>query len=212
MRPIHAPALALCAVLIATASGGAQQTASLDLLRRAVNPNPTLQSYTASASLSATLHVLIPVHKVLAGNVYYLKPRRKIAFQNVPGPLSRFKDLAASSPTYDEAIAKYTITALTDDGTLSTHKLVPKTAGHVASVTVKVNDASALIAHAQWAYTNGGSLSFDQTYTTIGVFRLPAKANIGARFPGYSVDGTLTFSNYQPNAPVSSSVFASPAP
>ncbi len=188
MRPIHAPALVLGAILVATASGGAQQTASLDLLRRAVNPNPTLQSYTASATLSATLHVLIPMHKVLNGTVYYLKPRRKIAFQNVPGSLSRFKDLAASTPTYDEAIAKYTITPLADDGSVSTYKLVPKTAGHVASVTVKVSDASALIAHAQWAYTNGGSLTFDQTYATIGGFRLPAKANIGARFPGYSVE------------------------
>jgi len=69
-----------------------------------------------------------------------------------------------------------------------------------------------LIARAQWAYSNGGSLSFDQSYANVGQYRLPAKANIAARFPGYSVDGTLTFANYQPNATVAPSVFASPNP
>ncbi len=63
-------------------------------------PNPGLKSYTASAQLSATLHAVIPIHKVLDGTVYYLKPKRKIEFENVSGPLSRFKDLAASTPTY----------------------------------------------------------------------------------------------------------------
>lgn len=187
-------------------------TASLDLLRRAVNPNPTLQSYTASAQLSATLHVIIPDHKVFNGTVYYLKPRRKIEFQNVSGPLSRFKDLASTTPTYDEAVAQYTITPLTDNGTVSTYSLVPKKQGsRIKSVTVTINDASALVSHAQWLYTNGGKLDFDQTYMNVGAYRLPAKANIAARFPGYSVDGTLTFSNYQPNASVSPSVFASPS-
>jgi hypothetical protein len=37
-----------------------------------------------------------------------------------------------------------------------------------------------------------------------------AKGDIAARFPGYSVDGTITFSNYAPNAPVSPSVFVTP--
>jgi hypothetical protein len=185
------------------------QTASLDLLRRATNPNPTLASYTASAQLSATLHALLPVRKTLNGTVYYLKPRRKIAFENVSGPLSRFKDLAASTPSYDEATAQYTIAALADNGTLSTYSLVPKkTGGRVKSITIGVDDQSALITHAQWSYTNGGDLSFDQTYANVGAYHLPVKALIAARFPGYSVDGTLTFTGYKPNAPVAPSVFA----
>lgn len=193
-----------------TVPAGAAQTASLDLLRRAVNPNPTLNSYTASAHLDAILHVLIPVHKTFDGTVYYLRPKRKIAFQNVSGELSKFKDLVSSTPSYDQAEEQYTITPLTDDGTVSTYSLVPKkTGGRVKNVTVTVNDSSALITRAAWSYTNGGSLTFDQTFTTVDTYRLPAKANIAARFPGYSVDGTLTFSGYQPNASVSPSVFSS---
>ncbi len=186
------------------------QNASLNLLRRAVNPNPTLTSYTASAQLSATLHVVIPVHKNYDGTVYYLRPRRKIEFQNVSGELSRFKDLASTTPTYDEAMAEYAITPLTDNGGVSTYSMVPKKPGsRVKSIALAVNDATALVSRATWAYTNGGTLSFSQTYLNVGTFRLPAKADISARFPGYSVDGTITFGNYQPNASVSPSVFAS---
>jgi hypothetical protein len=204
--------IAVAACAICSFQGAAiAQTASLDLLRRAVNPNPTLRSYTASAHLSATLHVLIPDHKTFDGTVYYLKPKRKIEFQNVSGPLSRFKDLMSSTPSYDEAVAEYTITPLTDNGTVSTYSAVPKKQGsRVKRLTLSVEDASALISHVEWLYTNGGKLDFTQTYSDVGEFHLPSKTDIAARFPEYSVDGTLTFSNYQPNATVSPSVFASP--
>jgi hypothetical protein len=69
----------------------------------------------------------------------------------VSGPLSRFKELASSTPTFDEAMAQYTITPLTDVGATSTYSAVPKTSGSVKSVTVGVSDASALVTHAQWA-------------------------------------------------------------
>jgi hypothetical protein len=203
--------IALSLALAASASTqipARAQTASMDLLRRATNPNPTLNSYTATAQLSAILHVAIPIHKSFTGTVYYLRPKRKIAFQNVSGSLSKFQNLVSSTPTYDQAVAEYTITPLTDNGTASTYSLVPKSTGsRVKSVTVSVNDQSALLTHAQWAYTNGGSLSFDQAYSNVGSYRLASTANIAARFPGYSVDGTITFSNYKPNAPVSPSVF-----
>ena len=212
MRIPIALAAALC-FTVAVQDVRAAQTASMGLLRRAVNPNPTLNSYTASAQLSATLHVLIPVHKNLSGTVYYLRPKRKIEFQNVSGELSRFKDLASQTPSYEQLVAQYTITPLADNGTISTYSAVPKKpGGRVKSITLTVTDATALVARAQWAYSNGGTLSFDQTYMNVGQYRLPAKANIAARFPGYSVNGTLTFANYQPNATVSPSVFASPNP
>ena len=200
-----------CVLVFARCLVSGAQTASLTLLQRAANPNPTLTSYTASAELSATLHAIVPMHKNYGGVVYYLKPKRKIEFQSVSGPLSKFKDLVTSTPTYDEAIEQYTITPLTDDGAESTYSLVPKQTGkRVKSLTVRVNDRSALIDRAEWAYTNGGTLSFNQTYLNLGNFRLPAEATISARFPGYSVDGEITFSGYVPNAPVSPSVFESP--
>jgi len=200
---------ALCFFLVAAAG----KTASMDLLARATNPNPTLNSYTASAQLSALMHAVIPIHKTFNGNVWYLRPNRKIEFQGVPGALSRFRDLASTTPTYQQAMEQYAITPLTDNGKLSTYSCVPKkSGGRVKSVVVTIDDASALLDSAQWNYTNGGKLMFNQTYANVGNYRLPAKANISAHFPGYSVDGTLTFSNYQPNATVSPSVFTTASP
>ena len=185
-----------------------EATASLDLLRRAVDPNPTLQSYIAAASLSAGLRTIVPIHETFKGTVYYLKPTRKIIFENVPGPLSRFRDLTSTTPTYDQALAEYSIAPLADDGAMSTYSLTPKMqGGRVTNLTVIVNDTSALIEHAVWSYNDGGSLKFDLTYQTIGIFRVPAKDTIAARFPGYDVDGVITFSDYQPNAAVDPSVF-----
>lgn len=201
------------ALLVATDPAATSKTASMNLLARATDPNPTLNSYTASAQLSALLHAVIPIHKTFDGTVYYLRPNRKIEFQGVPGALSRFRDLASTTPTYEQAIQQYAITPLTDDGTISSYSCIPKkTGGRVKNILVAINDESTLLSGAQWNYTNGGKLTLSQTYASVGNYRLPSKATISARFPGYSVDGTLTFSKYQPNATVSPSVFASPSP
>jgi hypothetical protein len=62
---------------------------------------------------------------------------------------------------------QYTVTPLADDGTASKYSLVPKkTGGRVKNVVVTVNDRSPTL-----------------------------QTTISARFLGYSVDGTLTFSN-----------------
>jgi hypothetical protein len=61
--------IAFCVAVAATAVADAK-TASLNLLHQAANPNPALQSYTASAQLSATLHALVPIHKSFGGAVY----------------------------------------------------------------------------------------------------------------------------------------------
>jgi len=183
-------------------------TSSLDVLRRAANPNPTLQSYTASAALSATLHSTVPVSETFNGTVYYLRPKRKITFENVPAPLTKFKDLTATTPTYEQAVAEYTITPMLDDGTVSTYLLVPKEPGaRVTKLIVSVDDKAALIVRAVWTYSDGGTLCFDQTYQNVGVFHVPNSDVISARFPGYHVDGTIRFSHYQPNAPVDPSIF-----
>jgi hypothetical protein len=197
--------------VVALLSAAPAQTAPLDLLHRAANPNPTLLSYTATAQLSATLHALLPVHKTFTGTVYYLKPRRKIEFQNVSGPLSRFKDLASSMPTYQQLTTDYAITPLGETGTGSSYSLIPKkTGGRVQKIVMTIDDTLALVRHLQWLYNGGGKLDVEETYTTVGTFQLPAKADIEARFPGYSVNGTILFSGYKPNAPVSPSVFATP--
>src|SRR5690348_11417861 len=103
-------ALLLASTAAATAPPAATKPASMDLFARATNPNPTLNSYIASAQLSALLHAVIPIHKTFNGTVYYLRPTRKIEFQNVPGPLSQFRELAQTTPSYEQAMTDYAIT------------------------------------------------------------------------------------------------------
>ncbi|MFY9738191.1 MAG: hypothetical protein WAK11_03975 [Candidatus Cybelea sp.] len=213
-RALRAWVVVTVAACTIAAANPAANTAlpSLHLLARATNPNPTLSSYTASARLSALLHAIVPIHETFSGTVYYLRPNRKIVFQRVPGALSRFRDLASTTPTYEQATQLYVITPLTDNGTVSTYSLVPrKTGERVKNLVISIGDASALLTQAQWNYTNGGTLTFGQTYLNVGSYRLPAAATISARFPGYRVDGTLTFTNYRPNAAVAPAVFASPS-
>jgi hypothetical protein len=210
LRAVVTAAL-LYTTVAATTPPGPTTPATMALLQRATNPNPALKSYTASAQLSALLHEIIPIHKTFTGTVYYLRPTRKIEFQGVPGALSRFRDLTSTTPTYEQATAQYAITPLTDNGKVSTYSLVPKNTGsRVKNVVLIIGDRTALVHSAAWHYTNGGTLTWSQKYENVGEFRVPARANISARFPGYSVDGTLTFTNYQPNAAVPPSVFASP--
>jgi hypothetical protein len=207
----NASALILCALTVVLTLGAnqSQTVASLNLLERAADPNPTLQSYIASATLAARLNGPIPIHETFIGTVYYQKPNRKIIFENVSGPLSRFKAMTSTTPTYQQALAQYAVTPLVDDGAVSKYLLVPRKQGSsVTNLTVGVDDKTALIVNAVWIYNNGGSLTLDQTYQSVDtVFEVPAWDNIEARFPGYSVDGQMTFSNYQVNASIPASVF-----
>jgi hypothetical protein len=202
-------ALRILAVLGVVHLGGVapETSASLDLLRNAMDPNPALSSYTASAHLSAVLHVVVPIHKTVDGTVYYLKPKQKIEFAGLTGPLKRFKDLASSTPSFEEILQSYDVTPLSDEGGISTYSLKPKSrGGRVAMVSISVSDAFGLVTQIRWLYDGGGTLNFNETYTDVGPFRLATVVDIQARFPGYSVDGTLRFSNYLPNAPVPASV------
>lgn len=121
--------------------------------------------------------------------------------------------MASTSPTYTEVLSEYTITSLGDDGRISTYALAPrKRGGRVKNLTLAVDDRAALIVRIAWSYADGGRLSFDQNYVGLGPFHLLSKARISARFTGYSVDGTLQLSNYQPNAYVPPSAPAEDRP
>jgi hypothetical protein len=188
----------LIALLLALAPVG-----DLHLLQMAMNPNPTLKSYIATAELVAQTHPL-PLKRTFHGTAYYVAPTRKIVFDNLPGFLSRFQTLTTSAPTWAQAKRDYTISPSGDDGETSTFTLVPTTSGgHVTSVVVLVDDAAALVSRFVYHYRDGSTLSFNQRYQTVGAFHVPAATDISAHFPGYSVEGKIRFTNYRTNVPVS---------
>jgi hypothetical protein len=187
----------LIALLFALAPVG-----HLDLLQSALNPNPTLKTYIATAELVAQTHPL-PLKRTFHGTVYYVAPTRKIVFDSVAGMLSRFQSLTMNTPTWAQAKRDYTISTSGDDGKTSTFTLVPtKSGGRVTSLVVLVDDATALVSRVVYRYHDGSVLSFDQRYQAAGTFQVPAAIDVSAHFPAYSVDAKIRFSDYHTNVPV----------
>jgi hypothetical protein len=187
----HALSSLLLAVLLA-------QAVPNDTLSAAMDPNPRLQSYTATASLEVHLHALFTISRHFQGTATYTRPKGTVTFDSVPRNLESLKTLGTTSPTLDEAAALYTIAFVSDDGTHTVYSFVPKDTGsRVASLTATIDDCDKLITQVLWKYHTGATLSMQETYATFGGYRLPANIEIVAHFPGYSVSGTVVLSDYR---------------
>jgi hypothetical protein len=173
-----------------------------DTLSAAMDPNPRLQSYTATASLEVHLHAIIMISRHFQGTATYIRPKGTVTFDSVPRNLQNLKTLGTTSPTLDQAIALYTIALNSDDGVHAVYSFVPRDAGsRVSSLTATINDCDKLITQVAWKYRTGGTLSIQETYATVGGYHLPTTIQIVARFPGYSVDGTVLLTDYREIAP-----------
>jgi len=172
-------------------------------LAKALDPNPGLLTYRASATLVAKVRALVPVQKTLHGTVMYRKPVRKIVFNDVPGPLKQFTDLIEATPTYEELKQSYHFLPNRDDGYTTTYTLFPLTMDRrVRTIYIRVSDREQLVKEAVWTYNDGSGLTIRPRYEAQGGFHLLAALEIEARFPEYRVDGTLRFSDYQLGVPV----------
>lgn len=189
--------LALCVFSWATVANGAEKP-PVDFLRNALDPNPTLRAYTASASLIVRLRFPIPARKTLNGTVLYRRPAGTITFQNVPRSLERFSQMMSQTPSFEEVAGSFEINPVGDDGKTSSYTLTPrKEGGRVRSVAINVDDATHLIRDVTWIYSEGGLLSVSYEYVNVGSYKLPGGATITARFPAYNAVGVLRFSNYR---------------
>jgi hypothetical protein len=197
-----ADALRRMSVLLVFTLAGAGAPGSTDFLRSALDPNPELRSFTATAVLHARLHAVIPVSKVFTGTAYYRKPDERIEFAGTTGLLDRFRELRYGLPSYSELAAANNVVLETDDGNVSIYKLTPLVARRVRGLTLAVDDHSARIRRAEWLYEDGSTLTVDPTYTTIGGFQLATDERIAARFPAYAVDGELHLESYRLNVRV----------
>lgn len=177
------------------------QSPNMDMLRSAMDPNPALQSYAATATLSVHLR-FPPISRRFNGVASFLRPNGTVTFDRVPRAVNALRTLTTTTPTFDEASELNTISAVSDDGARATYSLVPNdVTSRVRSQTLIVDDQDGLISRSIWAYRAGGTLTVDETYTTFGIFHLPMAIQISARFPTYSVDGTVVLTNYREIVP-----------
>jgi hypothetical protein len=185
------------ALLFGVLLAAAPAPPSSDLLTSAIDPNPSLTTYTATAKLDLTLHAGLPVHKTLHGTMYYNRPTQRIVLDDANGVLTKYKDMRMTLPSKDELFREYTLTSTSDDGSNTHFILTPKKQdARVATVTLSVDDGQKLIHDVRWAYKNGSSLQITPVFQKLSDYTLIAHEDVAARFPGYSVDGALALSGY----------------
>jgi hypothetical protein len=80
--------------------------------------------------------------------------------------------------------------------------------GRVEHLDVRVADTDATTTGYTWTYKDGGSVSFDQSYETIGGNYLVAKQTGHVDLPSYKADVSSSFSGYKINVAVADSIFA----
>jgi hypothetical protein len=178
------------------------------LYKRMVALNAALHTYKATIHLDIELKTFPFLSPSLDGTAYYKKPDKEaVVFDTVPALASQFKKVYPRIDPPSEWPALYDSYVLGDADGSTTFRLIPKKGGRVEHLDVKVDDGNATIAGYTWTYKDGGSVSFDQSYKSVGGNFLVDKQSGHVDLPSYKADVTSQFSNYQINVVVADSVF-----
>jgi outer membrane lipoprotein-sorting protein len=213
MKRLTVIALLLAAVCAAPLRAASQGPAPLDaatnpLFKRMVALNGSLRTYTAAVKLDVALKTFPYISPTLEGNIYYKRPDKEaVVFDTVPALASQFKKVYPNVEPPARWTDLYDVAVLSDDGTLTTFRLVPKKNGRVEHLDVKVDDSNATIKNYTWTYKDGGYVMFDQSFTSIDGNYLVDKQSGHVELPSYKADVTSNFSNYKLNVAVEDSVF-----
>jgi hypothetical protein len=180
------------------------------LLARMVRVNAELRSYQADLHVAIAMHSFPYLSPTLDGTAYYERPdKNAIVFNTVPALADAFKKVYPQIDPPSAWPSLYTITPLADDGTIATFRLVKKTGGRVSHLDVKVDDRTATIVSETWNYKDGGFVTLDQQYETVGGNFLIKSQSGKVELPSYQADVTSAFSNYKINVPLDDRIFTS---
>jgi outer membrane lipoprotein-sorting protein len=201
-------ALIGCPPVAADAPAVPLDASSNALYKRMVALNAALRTYKATIHLDIELKTFPFLSPSLDGTAYYKKPDKEaVVFDTVPALASQFKKVYPRIDPPSEWPANYDASILGDADGATTFRLVPKKAGRVEHLDVKVDDTNATIAGYTWTYKDGGSVSFEQSFKSVGGNFLVDKQTGHVDLPSYKADVTSQFSNYQINVGVADSVF-----
>ncbi|MGA8535554.1 MAG: hypothetical protein WB615_15710 [Candidatus Tumulicola sp.] len=201
--------IALVAVLLPVL-GSARAGADADLLDRMAALNPTLHTFTATMHANVALKTFPFLSVQLVGTYYHKEPdQNKIVFTSgVPAVASQFDKLYAhvESPSHWRDV--YAVSVVSDDGTTTTFRLVPRKQGNVDHVDAKASDKTATVDWMRWNYGNGGYAEMNSRYGQVGGNLVVTSQTGHVQEPGYTADITSTINEYRINVPVSDSVFS----
>jgi hypothetical protein len=195
-------------LLAATQTPAPLDAATNPLFKRMVALNADLRTYTAAVKLDVALKTFPYISPTLEGNIYYKRPDKEaVVFDTVPALASQFKKVYPNVEPPARWTELYDVAVLSDDGTQTAFRLVPKKNGRVEHLDVKVDDATATIRNYTWTYKDGGYVMFDQSFRSIDGNYLVDKQSGHVELPSYKADVTSNFTNYKLNVAVEDSVF-----
>jgi outer membrane lipoprotein-sorting protein len=186
--------------------------ASDGLLARMAALNPNLHSYTATLDADVTLRTFPFLSAQLKGTVYHKEPGMdKVVFSSgLPMMAQQFDKLFAHIVSPAQWADVYTVTVVSDDGTTTTFKLVPRKKGNVDSIDAKADDKAATVQFLRWNYANGGYAELHQRFGAVSGNTLPVGMTGHVEEPGYTADITSTLDKYTINPPISDEIFQNP--
>ena len=204
--------LALAAVLtmssLAAAPSGGSGDASA-VYERMQKVNAGLKSYQADLHVDVTTHGFPFISPSLDGKAYFEQPdKNAVIFETVPALANQFKKVYPQLEPPSEWAQTYDVTPVSDDGTTAQFRLVRKKNGRIDHVDVAVDDRTATVSSMSYIYKDGGTISFQQTYTVVdGNYVIKAQSG-KVDLPAYHADVVSSFSNYKLNVPIDQQVFA----
>jgi hypothetical protein len=176
----------------------------------AVNPN--LHAFSAMLNAHVVMRSFPFLTADLAGTYYYEEPdKNKVVFTSgVPMIAQQFDKLYAHIDSPSQWSDKYVVTTVSDDGSTTRFRLVPRKSGNVERVDATADDRSATVTSMRWNYGNGGYAEVTNHYGRIDGNLLVESQTGHVEEPGYVADISSTIGDYKINPALSDGIFAGP--
>jgi hypothetical protein len=199
----------LAALLGAAAPCGADSQSAL--LDRMAALNPHLRAFTATLRAHVAMKSFPFLSADLVGTYYYKQPdKNKVVFTSgVPLIAQQFDNLYAHIEPPSRWRELYSISVLSDDGTTTTFRLVPRKHGNVDRIEATADDATATVTRMRWEYANGGYAEMNDRYGRQDGNLVVRSQSGHVQEPGYVADISSTIEDYQLNPTLSDDLFSS---
>ena len=201
-------ALALTAASI-TAAPAATGGDAAAVYARMQKVNANLKSFQADFHVDVTTHGFPFISPSLDGKAYFEQPdKNAVIFDSVPALANAFKKVYPQLEPPAEWPQIYDVSPVADDGTTAQFRLVRKKNGRIDHVDVSVDDRTATVTSMGYIYKDGGTISFQQTYSLVdGNYVIKAQTG-KVDLPQYHADVASSFTNYKLNVRIDQQVFA----
>ncbi|HEY1884152.1 MAG TPA: hypothetical protein VGG51_14070 [Candidatus Cybelea sp.] len=197
----------LLAVTVTTARGAADS----GLLDRMAALNPHLRSFSATMHAHVAMKSFPFLSADLVGTYYYKQPdKNKVVFTGgVPLVAKQFDNLYAHIEPPARWPDVYSVTTVSDNGTATLFRLVPRKHGNVDHIDATVEDRTATVTTMRWNYANGGYAEMNNHYTTQAGNLVIGSQSGHVTEPGYDADISSTIDDYKINPTLSDDLFSS---